>query len=170
MLAAIKIASLKGVAALFAPAVGMMAFFSAIEFNVNPWVALVVSALFSSLTAYFTARPKMVSASSSAQVAERQQAMTEWTALLKQNNENHAEQIRELRKEVTDLGRKVTLIRISKHNVMDDYGAAYLHIQLLESILKDNNLTIPKFTPRTVKEMVGVEDDEILKTMNGNGK
>lgn len=136
--------------------------------NSSAW-AIAISVACQAIFAYFIARPKLVTAQSTAQVAERQQAMTEWATLLKQNNENHAEQIKACREENKELSRKVTLIRVSKHNAMDAYGASCLHIQLLESILKDNKLTVPAFNPRTFKQISGDEDNGMLEMVK-NGK
>lgn|GEM_PF-4081708 len=121
-------------------------------------IALFISAICSAVVAYISTRPRMIKAQSDAHAS----ATAEWARLLQQANDHHAHDVARLEKIVDRQKVELILTRISKHNALDAYGAACLHIQNVEELAKAAGFAVPKYVPRRITEITEAEDRHML--------
>jgi hypothetical protein len=135
-------------------AAGFLAFVISEVTTQNLWIAVSISAICSVGVALVRTRPQMLSAQTAAHAA----AINEWAKLLQQTNELHAEQLKRQR-DRTDLERKIqALMRNSKHNIAGEYQSATFYIQDLQEMLRAQNIPVPPFTLRNIKQLTADED------------
>ncbi len=147
-------------------AVGLIAGVLAFEFvtggNGNIWIAILVSAISSATVAWFAHRPKMIAAQSTA----RTQVTADWAKLVQQLTDMHANEIKSWKEKVNDQKKEIVLVRKSKHDAIDAYGAACLWIQDLEELLREHKAAFDRFKPRNFLQIVGAEDSAMVNMVN----
>lgn len=131
----------------------------------NVTLGLIVSGLFSMITAIFVTRPKVIAAKAAAMVNTTQSQDLHMATMFQRMNDIHKNELAFWQDTVHQQKKTEALIRVTKHNAFSAYQSCVWMIRDMQEQMKLGGMQPPPFAPKTFHEITGKEDAEMIRTL-----
>jgi hypothetical protein len=136
--------------------------FATIELNTsNTPAALAVAALSAAAGAFFASWPKVILARKDARLAEGELEAKHSASLLVQQQEIYRHELDIHRERNHVMNRERVLMRLSKHNLLDECHRMLLWMHETEFQLREHKIDFQPFISRPISELLKDEDREM---------
>jgi hypothetical protein len=152
----------KGKTMTLAASVSGLLGFTFTEVLTSQWGLAAISTIVASIGgAAFVAFPKIITARADARARDSAARETETTNLIERMTTFHGAEIQFYQRRVAEKELIATLERKSKHKALSECQRCVFQINLLESMLRANNVVPPEFVVTPYQALVGDEDRQI---------
>lgn len=148
--------------------IGPMASFLGTEWITgNVGIGLICSGFFSTITAIWVSRSRIIAAKAAALVSTTQAQDVHMAGLLDRMQDLHQQEIAFWKDSVKRQEKIEVLIRATKHKAFNAYQAAILVIRAYEEELRAKGQRVDPYKPETLREITGAEDRHMIESLFG---